>query len=62
MMGRAARVGQEDKEEKEKMKKKKRDCHVGPTCKKKSRGSIVGTLAGVRRKKQAPKNRRSPYS
>jgi hypothetical protein len=36
--------------------------HVGPTCKKKSRGSIVGTLAGVRRKKQAPKNRRSPYS
>jgi hypothetical protein len=46
-------VGREDKGEKEKEKKKKRDCHVGPTCKK-SRGSIVGTLAGVRRKKQAP--------
>jgi hypothetical protein len=46
-------VGREDKGEKEK-EKKKRDCHVGPTCKKKSRGSIVGTLAGVRRKKQAP--------
>jgi hypothetical protein len=52
--GRATGVGRRIKERKRK-KKKKRDCHVGPTCKKKSRGSIVGTFAGVRRKKQAPK-------
>jgi hypothetical protein len=39
------------KERNRKKKIRKIDCHVGPMCQKKSRGSIVGVLVGVRRKK-----------